>query len=314
VNGWYRVSEDGLQVVVGAGFLGRTVAETAHERGVPVRLVTRRRPFGVPEGVEVAVADVRNVDEAIAACADADVVHDCLGRPSADRTVEVPVVTRGLLEGAAAGARIVVAAACDVHDAVDDPIADPSPDAATDRRRARATRARPYLADDRVPVAIGRASPVFGPGVIDTAPLIDPFGAALRGESVAVLGDPDQLHTFSFVPDVAAGLVRLATADRSVGGVWHLPAPETVTVRTFLETVFEATGADLSVRPAPHVLEGILALVDPSVRELRAIRRQFTEPFVVDHSAFADAFDESAMPLATAVERTLAWHRTWEDV
>lgn len=310
------MGEAGLQVVVGAGVLGRAVAETAHERDAPVRLVTRRRAFGVPQGVEVAVADVRDPDEAVAACADATVVYDCLGLPAADRTVEFPAVTRGLLEGAAgAGARVVVADNCCVSEPADGPITEPSPDAATDATgRARATRARTYLDDDRVPVAVGRASTAFGPGVIDTAPLVDPFGAALRGERVAVLGDPDQPHTFSFVPDVAAGLVRLAAADRAVGGVWHLPSPETVTVRTFLERVFEAAGTDLSVRTAPGVLEGVLALVDPGRRELRAIRRQFTDPLVVDHSAFADAFDESATSLATAIERTLAWHRTREDV
>jgi hypothetical protein len=55
----------------------------------------------------------------------------------------------------------------------------------------------------RVAVAIGRASDYFGPRGGAQSKLGDRvFGPALRGGTASVLGDPDQPHTYTYLPDI----------------------------------------------------------------------------------------------------------------
>ncbi len=60
-----------------------------------------------------------------------------------------------------------------------------------------------------------------------------------RGELDTVvmfkIGNPDLPHTYSYVPDIAAGLATLGTDARAMGQVWHLPGPPTGTTRALLD-------------------------------------------------------------------------------
>ena len=68
----------------------------------------------------------------------------------------------------------------------------------------RAAR-RPW--DGRVEVTIGRASDYFGPRGGAQSNLGDRvFTAALTGKTASVLGDLDQPHTYSYIPDMGEGL------------------------------------------------------------------------------------------------------------
>jgi nucleoside-diphosphate-sugar epimerase len=62
----------------------------------------------------------------------------------------------------------------------------------------------------RVQVAIGRASDYFGPRGGAQSNLGDRvFPAALAGKTATVLGDPDQPHTYTYLPDIGEGLAVL---------------------------------------------------------------------------------------------------------
>jgi hypothetical protein len=80
--------------------------------------------------------------------------------------------------------------------------------------------------------AIGRASDFFGPGVTQGSVLGERvFGHALAGRRADFIGNPDLLHTYGYLPDIAVDLATLGTDARAAGQVWHLPGPATVTTR-----------------------------------------------------------------------------------
>jgi nucleoside-diphosphate-sugar epimerase len=87
--------------------------------------------------------------------------------------------------------------------------------------RARAAMTAELLAAadaGRVRVAIGRASDFFGPGVTAGSTLGERvFGNALAGRRADFIGNPGLRHTYSYVPDIAAGLATLGTDDRAAG-------------------------------------------------------------------------------------------------
>jgi nucleoside-diphosphate-sugar epimerase len=100
----------------------------------------------------------------------------------------------------------------------------------------------------RVRIAIGRASDFFGAGVTESALGKRVFANALAGKRADFIGDADLPHTYSYVPDVAAGLATLGTDERAAGSVWHLPGPETVTTRAVLNLVAGEVGHPVAQR------------------------------------------------------------------
>jgi hypothetical protein len=64
--------------------------------------------------------------------------------------------------------------------------------------------------------------------------------AALAGKAGTVLGDPDQPHTYTYIPDIGVGLAVLGEHPEALGHVWHPPSdPNTHTTRQLVDLVFE---------------------------------------------------------------------------
>ena len=114
----------------------------------------------------------------------------------------------------------------------------------------------------------------------------------------------------SYVPDVAAGLATLGTDERAVGGVWHLPGPETATTRQVLELIAGEVGHPVGVRSVPKLVMRALGLFNPMMRELAEMAYEFEEPFVLDTSRYESTFGAAGTPLAHAIAATVAWYRT----
>ncbi|WP_325054174.1 hypothetical protein [Kribbella sp.] len=54
------------------------------------------------------------------------------------------------------------------------------------------------------------------------------FPAGLAGKTATVLGDPDQPHTYTYIPDIGEALAVLGEHPDATGQVWHIPnAPDT---------------------------------------------------------------------------------------
>ena len=62
------------------------------------------------------------------------------------------------------------------------------------------------------------------------------FPAALSGTSASVLGNPDQPHSYTYIPDIGEGLAALGEHPDAPGQVWHLPNdPNTQTTRQLVD-------------------------------------------------------------------------------
>jgi nucleoside-diphosphate-sugar epimerase len=194
------------------------------------------------------------------------------------------------------------------------PITEDLPLAATTvKGRTRAAMSRQLLeaADaGRVQIAIGRASDFFGAGVTDSTLGERVFANAVAGKRADFIGNPDLPHTYSYIPDIAAGLATLGTDPRAVGEVWHLPGPATVSTRELLDVVAGQVGHQVGVRSVPKLALRVLGLVNPTLRELAETRYQFVEPFVLDVAKYRATFGTAGTPLDDAVAATLAWYRT----
>ena len=69
------------------------------------------------------------------------------------------------------------------------------------------------------------------------------FGPAIRGGTASVLGDPDQLQTHTYLPDIWEALAVLGSHPDAVGQVWHLPNdPVTRPTRALVDIVHRLAG------------------------------------------------------------------------
>lgn len=304
-----------LHVVFGAGVVGRAVVGELVGRGARVRVVTRSgEATGVPEAVEVVGGDAAHRGFAREAAAGASVVYSCVGMAYERWEQEFPRVQAGVLEGAAGGgARLVAIDDCTMYGpAGGKPLTEGRPYiGGTPKGLVRARVAEDFLRahrKGRLEVAIGRAADLFGPGVGEAAMGARVFRPTLRGEAAPVLGDPDVLHTYAYVPDIARALVVLGERDEAPGRAWHLPAPETVTTRQFVEKIFEECGHPPKLRVVSKLHVRFLGWFNPAMKEPLDLWYLYEEPFVVDHSDFAAAFGDHATPLETAIRDTVAWY------
>ena len=189
------------------------------------------------------------------------------------------------------------------------------PVADTKKGKLRAGMARELLAAHqagRVQVAIGRASDYLGPRGGAQSILGDRvIPAALAGKTASVLGDPDQPHTYSYIPDVGEGLTVLGEHPDAAGEVWHLPNdPETRTTRQLVEVIYRLAGQPRTkLRSTPALLLRSLGVVNPTVRELLELQCEFQEPFVVDSTKIAAKLDVHATPTEQALADTVASYR-----
>jgi nucleoside-diphosphate-sugar epimerase len=307
---------DRLHVVFGAGQVGRTLVAHLSGLGLDVRAVSRRRPPTLVDSIDWRSADVTDPEAATDCAKGAAVVYQCLNAPYTQWPEQFPPLQRGVLTAAErTGALLVTLENVYGYGPTGgSPLTENLPLAATTvkgRTRAAMTRELWAAADaGRVQIAIGRASDFFGAGVTDSTLGERVFAHALAGKRADFIGNPDLPHTFSYVPDIAAGLATLGTDARAVGGVWHLPGPETVTTRALLDIIAAQIGHPVEIRAVPKLLLRALGLVNPMMRGLAEMAYEFDAPFVLDATKYQSMFGSGATSLATAIATTVDWYRT----
>jgi len=311
------VGEAGLHVVLGTGQVGRALAACLAGRGLAVRAVSRHRPAGLADGIDWRAADAADPDAATDAAKGAAVVYQCLNAPYPQWPELFPPLQRGALAAAErAGALLVTLENLYGYGPTGGkPMTEDLPLAATTvKGRTRAAMTGELLAAaaaGRVRIAIGRASDFFGAGVTEGSTLgRRVFANALAGRRADFIGNPELPHTYSYVPDIAAGLATLGTDPRAVGEVWHLPGPQTVTTRALLDLVAGEVGHPVAIRSVPKLAVRALGLVNPTIRALAEMAYEFDEPFILDTTRYEATFGGTATPLAAAVAATIAWYRT----
>jgi nucleoside-diphosphate-sugar epimerase len=305
-------------VVLGAsGAAGSAILTALVDGGFDARGVNRSGPGpAAPDGVDWRTADATSAESLRGAFQGADVIHMAAQPPYHRWPQEFPAMMQRVVDAAvAAGARrLVMVDNLYAYGPGASPMTEGSPQSATDAKgRTRAAMADALLAvhhEGRIEVVIGRASDYFGPDADNsgiTALAIEP--AAGRGK-LRWMGSMDAPHSCAYMPDVARAFVALGSAPDTAGRIWHLPHAPAVTGAEFLALV----NASLpEPRATALVSTRMLRLAAPFhriSRESLPLAYQWTEPFLVDDSAFRARFPEFAStPMPLAVAATVAQYR-----
>ncbi|MGA9747979.1 MAG: NAD-dependent epimerase/dehydratase family protein [Nocardioides sp.] len=302
-------------VVFGTGQVGRLLVEQLVSQGHEVVAVNRGGRGQLP-GAEVVGGDASDPTFTTRISVGAATVYFCLNARSYARwDQEFPPLQRGVLTGATrAASRLVV---LDNLYAYGPPNGRPLVETTAENPTSKKSATRAAMTEEllrahaagQVEVAIGRASDYFGPGALNSALGETVFATALTGARAQVMGDPDQPHSYSYTPDVAAALLILGTAAGATGQTWHLPVAPARTTREIIKHVYKAAGHPSRTLAAGRTTLLALGIVKPTMREYLHTLYQFTDPWVVDDAKFRTTFGVSATSLDEALDATLAWYR-----
>jgi nucleoside-diphosphate-sugar epimerase len=156
----------------------------------------------------------------------------------------------------------------------------------------------------------GRASDFCGPRETQSH-LGDYFWpGVLAGRRGRVAVDPDAVHTYHYIPDVAAGLAVLGSApEEACGRPWMLPCAPARTLRDLVRRLSAALGRPIEITAMPRWLMKSAGLVVPIFRERDEMAYQWEGPFVVDDRQFRSRFSLAPTDPDEAARATVAWAR-----
>jgi nucleoside-diphosphate-sugar epimerase len=303
-----------LNVILGAGPMGRAIARRLLAQGQRVRIVTR---MSAPEGLvgaEHLRADLMTAEGAMAACAGAGVIFHGAA-PAYHRWVaEFPMLQDNIIAAAGHSGAVLGVIENLYAYGVAGTLHESLPLAATTRKgrvRAEMTR-RLFAAHEagRIRAVVGRAADYFGPEVQVSAFGERLWQPLLAGKAVPWIGDPDALHSATYVPDFADALIRLAATPKAWGRAWHVPSPPARPPRAFIAAAAGLAGLPVpKISRVPPLILRAVGLVQPAAGEMVEMLYSFDRPFVIAHEDYDRVFGTPATGWDKALAATLGWWR-----
>jgi nucleoside-diphosphate-sugar epimerase len=306
---------DELHVLFGGGQVGQPLARILLGRGKRVRIV-KRSAGGVPDGVELVQGDAKDPKMCTEAARGASTVYHLMNPPYYARIWAelLPMYMENLIAAAGRnGARLVVLDNVYMLGRPDGkPFDEDTPLRPCSRKgevRARVSE-RMWEAHRRgdVLVTTGRASDFYGPGGTLTHVGDQFWRPVIAGKRGRVLVDPDAIHTYHYISDVAASLATLGLAgDDAYGRPWMLPCAPAEPLRALVARFSRALGREIRLMTMPRTVVKILALVVPFLREIDEMLYQWEEPFVINDGRFRERFKQVPEDVERAATDTVEW-------
>jgi nucleoside-diphosphate-sugar epimerase len=282
-----------------------------------VRIAKRSRS-AVPPGAELVTGDATDAAFCAEAAAGAAAVYHCMNPPYFARVWAdvLPRFMDNLIAAAGRpGARLVV---LDNLYALGRPtdgrLDEDTPVHPCSRKGAiRARVAERLLETHRrgeVRAVIGRASDFYGPGGTQSHLGDEFWPGVVAGKAGRVVVDPDAVHTYHYIPDVAAGLAALGGApDDAYGRPWMLPCAPAGTLRELVARMSRTLGRDIRISALPRWVIKAGGVLVPILRELDEMAYQWEGRFVVDDRRFRARFGLAPTDPDEAAGATVAWAR-----
>lgn len=298
-------------VITGAGPIGTSIARQYVDHGVAVRVVTRSGSGLDHPLVERVAADVNDRAALLAAAQDATVIHHCIHASAYLADVwarELPAAEATVLSVAEeVGATVVFPESLYAFDPAP-PITERSAVVATEGKRGIRTQLLAARRASGAPTISVVASDYFGPGAgIGAHAGERMLKPATSGGTVRPLGDADQPHSWTYLPDLAAAMIAAAALPTEPDRLLLAPTSAPRTQRE-VATAYAAVAG----RPAPKVSTlgpRLIRLVGRFHREtggLAEMVEQFDRPFTMDSSASEDLLGLAPTPWDVAVKATVA--------
>jgi nucleoside-diphosphate-sugar epimerase len=299
-------------LVVGAGLIGRPLAERLAARGDTVTIATRSGSTAV--GATARVLDANDPAAFAQAATDVSTIFVCTNPPYTDWAAQWPPIFEAVIAAASAtGARIVMMGNLYPYGSPTGAMTEHSPETTTEAkgliRQAGWAKMRATHDVGHIRAVEVRASDYFGPGATGTAHLGESFFTAVLGSKTAhVVGKPRLAHSWSYLPDIVTTLIAAADHTGEWGRIWHVPSG-TVSRADIAGQLNAHYGTRGKVSGYPQLLLRSLGVVNPMMHEVWASSYQFVVPYVIDSTETERELGVTATPWIEALVATAESYR-----
>ena len=132
----------------------------------------------------------------------------------------------------------------------------------------------------------------------------------MQGKSVRLLGSLDKLHTWTDPDDVARLMMVVAKEEVAWGRPWHVPSDGPMTQRQVVRDIaLELKIKNPKVSSVPTLIEKVLGIFNPIMRELSHTAYQFNEPFVMSDEKARKTFGLKPKPWNLVIRDLVAQYK-----
>jgi nucleoside-diphosphate-sugar epimerase len=295
-------------LVLGAGPVGATVAAAFVARHESVVVATRSATeLPGTRAVGLDAADATSLTRAATGCS---TIVVCTNPPYNRWRSEWPPIVDAVIQAArATSADIVMVGNLHSYGHATIPITERTPEIPAESKGEvrrdvwAALRAATERGDVRA-VEV-RASDYFGPGASADAHLGTRFFVPiLAGKRSTAVGDPDAIHSWAYLPDIAATIVAASAHEGNWGRIWLVPAAADLSRTEICRQIDDRYG----VSGIPAWLLRSIGFFNPVLREVAASSYQMTDPFLSDARETERTLGVRATPWETALDETVAFY------
>lgn len=279
-----------------------------------VRVVSRTaKPI---DGVEAVAADATNYQQTLQAIKGSSVVYLLIGLPYDIRIwrVQWPVIMTNVINACTeTGARLLFFDNVYMYGKVDGWMTEETPfNPRSKKGEIRAAIANQLLQETKtgnLQALIARCADFYGPiGFKTSVPNLLVIQNLIKGKKAQWLGNADQPHSITYVPDAAKALYLLAKRPEAFGQTWHLPtASELITGRQFTQQAAAAMQKPDGVSVIPGWMLILAGLFNRPMKELYEMNYQNEAPYLFSSEKFNIAFGFTPTSYAEGIKATVEW-------
>jgi nucleoside-diphosphate-sugar epimerase len=301
-----------MQTILGAGGpVSNALAPVLAANGQQLRLVSRR-PLSVGGNTSWTGADLKDYESLKKAAAGSSIIYMCAGLKY-DKAVwkeEWPVIMRNLIRLTKdTGARLIFFDNVYMYGRVNGPMKETTPNRpASVKGEVRAAVADMLLnevASGSIRASLVRAADFYGTGGSNSFFDMMVLKRLIDGQKPQWLGNPDTLHSFTFIPDTAQALAALGANPESDNQIWHLPTAPAITGRRFIELAAAQFGADPRFSTVNKLMLQLIGVFNKLIGETAEMYYQYRYDYAFDSSKFEQAFRMLPTPYETGMKSAI---------
>ena len=113
-----------------------------------------------------------------------------------------------------------------------------------------------------------------------------------------------------YAKDYGEAVVSISLDDDAYGQIWHVPHAPAITQQQMADLIFAELGTETKVRAMPNILLSVLAIFSKQLKEVKEMKYEFEEIYLVDTTKYEAKFDRDITPHEIAIKETLEWYKS----
>jgi nucleoside-diphosphate-sugar epimerase len=307
-----------MQTILGAGgAIGTELVKELAHAGQPVRLVGRK-PKPVQGATEALSADLSDLDQTIRAVSGSSVVHLLVGLKYELRVWRElwPRIMSNAIEACKrANAKLIFFDNVYMYGKVSGPMTEETPFNPCSKKGEVRGQIVTTLLDEiragKLNAMIARSADFYGPHARTSVANILVFEKFAKGATASWLVNDSVPHSFTYTPDAAKSLAKLAASEVAWNQTWHVPtAANPPTGKEFIQMAAKECGVEPKYRVLSRPLIKLAGLFDTDIRESYEMLYQYDSTYLLDSTKFSKAFSYEPTSYAEGVQRVAAIYKS----